>query len=275
MFLWGSAIFLCTLVPHDLRWQLWARAAVLRRSAVFSLTLASLLSLPVHTAIIGDGWRDAVRFDMLYSVATETTIGTAWLCQMAGIALLMCLIRASASLVIQGAALTGALLLASLAITGHAAMGEGIYNRLHQANDIIHLLTAGAWLGALPIVLMLLPCLTIPGTASDAKKALMRFSTGGHVVVVTVMLTGIVSTFLILDGLPLDWTYPYQRLLASKILIVVGMALLAIFNRYVLVPRMRRSTSAMRYFYWGTLIEIVLSFTALLLVAWLGMLDPN
>jgi putative copper resistance protein D len=154
-------------------------------------------------------------------------------------------------------------------------MGEGVRGLAHQITDIIHLLAAGAWLGALPVVACLLPYLHAPERALAAQMALIRFSTVGHGVVVVVILSGIANVLTIIGRLPLIWTSPYLHLLAVKVAIVAVMVMLAIVNRYVLVPRMRYSRLASNYFSRGVQAEIVLSIMAVLAVACFGMLDPN
>ena len=68
--------------------------------------------------------------------------------------------------------------------------------------------------------------------------ALRRFSAVGHGAVAVVIVTGIVNTGLILGHWPSDWNSPYQALLMIKIALVIAMALLALLNRYAVVPRL-------------------------------------
>lgn len=280
LLLWGMSAYLATLVPAGLREQIWPRLSGARGVLTFAVAIAVLGTLPLQAAIIGSGWGDALRPPMLTSIAAGTSIGTAWQYQLLGVLLLALwprLRHLRVRTLIRGHAMICAGLLASLAITGHAAMDEGTRGVTHQLNDVVHVLAAGTWLGALPIVLMLLPQLQLGAAdgAIAARQALWRFSTAGHVVVALVMLSGVASTLFILGGVPGDWRYPYQKLLVAKILIVTGMALLAIFNRYVLVPRMRRSSVAQRWFYWLTAMEILMSVIAIGLVAWFGTLEPS
>jgi putative copper resistance protein D len=275
LLLWGASVFIATLVPRSLRFNLWSRLQRARHVLVFCLGVAVLATLPLQAGIIGDGWADALRLDVLASVANQTTIGAAWWCQLAGGIVLLFLSRARAPMAMRATAAVAGGLLASLAITGHAAMDDGVRGILHRVNDVMHVWAAGAWMGALPVVLLLLPGLKAPATAAAATQALSRFSTAGHAVVAIVMLSGVASMFLILGGLPADWSYSYQKLLALKILTVAGMAVLAIVNRYVLVPAMRRGPAAAMYFQRLTVMEIAMSAMAVFLVAWFGMLEPN
>jgi putative copper resistance protein D len=168
-----------------------------------------------------------------------------------------------------------ALVLASLAVTGHAAMNAGWLGIVHQANDVVHLLAGGAWIGALLPVLLILRHLKDPQRGRQARTALIRFSTAGHVAVALVILSGVANMLLILGGLPTDWTFIYQRLLAIKIGLVAAMAAIALVNRYVFVPRMSRSAGSPRALACGTVAEIVLALAVVGLVACFGMLEPT
>ena len=60
-----------------------------------------------------------------------------------------------------------ALYTASLAWTGHAVSDDGWPGVVHLGGDVVHLLTAAAWLGALPALLTLLVRARKSGTAID------------------------------------------------------------------------------------------------------------
>jgi len=271
LFLWGAAAYLCTLVPRELQFEIWAQLGLLRRIGLACVVATAIVMLPLRAAIIGDGWLDALNLDTLLGVAFDTTIGTAWLCQAAAAILLLCTSLLPHGLRIGATALASAFLLASLPITGHAAMNGGWLGILHRANDVVHLLAGGAWVGALFPVFLILPRLKEAHTRDQAIAALIRFSTTGHVAVAVVILSGIANMLFILGGLPLDWTFAYQRLLTIKIGLVAAMTLIAVANRYVFVPRLRRRHQSLVI---GTMTEIVLAIAIIALVAWFGMLEP-
>jgi putative copper resistance protein D len=154
-------------------------------------------------------------------------------------------------------------------------MAEGWRQTLQRANDVTHLLAAGGWLGGLVGLVPLLRLAQQPQWQADAQVALRRFSTVGHVVVAVVVVSGAVNTALIVGQVPTDWTSPYQALLAAKIGLVALMLVLAVVNRYLLVPAMtgNRSTAlaAMRR---SCLAEIALAVVVVALVAVFGMLEP-
>lgn len=274
LLLWGASAYLCTLVPSGLRSNVWARLYPFRTTAIVCVTMATAATLPLRAATIGEGWRDAVNFETLASIASETSVGTAWLCQVVATLLLLATGALPPRHRLSATAATCALLLCSQAVTGHAAMNEGWLRTLHQANDIVHMLAGGAWLGALLPLLIILRPLAEPSKRQEARTALIRFSTAGHIAVAVVILSGVANMLLILGRLPTDWTIDYQRLLAIKIGLVAMMTLTAILNRYVFVPRLARRSHSISALTAGTAAEIILGLFVIGLVAWFGMLAP-
>src|SRR6202021_3025510 len=73
-----------------------------------------------------------------------------------------------------------ALPLASLGLTGHAAMQTGWLGALHRGNDALHLLCGGAWIGGLaPFTLCLFAC-SRPELRGEAGSAVLAFFPWGH-----------------------------------------------------------------------------------------------
>jgi putative copper resistance protein D len=169
-----------------------------------------------------------------------------------------------------------ALLLSGLALTGHAAMHEGALGLLHRANDVLHVLSAGAWFGALLPVLAILRLVARPDCRGDAVTALRRFSRAGHAAVALVLASGAANVGLVLGRWPTDLASRYEALLDLKVLAVAGMVALALVNRYALVPRLGRhpeaTSAALRA---ATLAELPLGLAAMALVAVFGLMDPN
>lgn len=275
LFLWGMALMLLVLVDEPLRSTLWQRLALWRRLLVGLAFIAVAATLPLQASILGDGWSDAWRADMWGAVANGTSIGKAWWCQLAALPLLILSAYGTSRVRMLSGVVGSGGLLGSLALTGHAVMQDGWIGLGHQVNDVLHVWSVGAWIGALPVVLLILSRPTRSAHPELIKGILRRFSNIGHAVVALVWLTGLCNTFFILGTMPLDWRYPYQGLLTLKILVAGVMVLIAVFNRYRLVPAMRRDPRALDRFFRLTQVEIVLAWLALLLLAWLGMLQPN
>lgn len=274
LFLWGSAAYLWLLVPEDLSGRI---ATELRRghlAAVVLAVIATAALLPVRSAMLGNGWADGLDGETIIAVLTGTSIGTAWAWQAVFAGFLLVVTWMPVRWKMAATAVISGLLLGGLTLTGHAAMNDGWLRVLHRANDMVHVLAGGAWIGALAPVALVLSRFGDHTAGAEALTALIRFSRTGHVAVALVILSGLVNSVLIIGGLPLDWSAPYQQLLALKIGLAAIMVGMAIFNRYGLVPRIGRSHSAAKALAVGTIAEIVVAIGVVALVAWFGTLEP-
>jgi putative copper resistance protein D len=276
MALWGAFALLWALVPAGLAHGIGRRLSTPRMVTIFVAVATILAALPLEAAAIGNGWADALDPATVRSVLFETSVGAALMAQGAAAVLLAATLVLPPRLRAGGTAAASGMLLATLALTGHAAMHEGFLGVVHRLNDAVHVLAAGAWLGALIPLLSLLRALGDRSRRRDAGIALRRFSAAGHGAVAVVMLTGVVNTLLVLGRWPTDWSSPYQAMLAAKIALVASMTTLAIFNRYVLVPRMAGSRgNAIRALRQATIAEILLGLVVVGLVSIFGLLEPS
>lgn len=274
MALWGASAYLWALVPPGLASQIGNRLNVVRWSAVALAVVATIAALPVGTAMIGNGWPDAVNGPMLWDVLASTNVGTAWLVQAAAVLLLAVAQMLKSRQRLAATAIASGVALASLALSGHAVMQDGWQGIVHPLNDALHVLSAGAWGGALLPLLFVLSNFGKRPFEAEAATALRRFSMVGHVVVTLTILSGIANSLFIV-GWPLGWSSPYRVMLTMKIAVVLAMLMMAVTNRYWFVPRLGRArASALHAIRSGTFIEIGLGLAAVLLVSIFGMLDP-
>ena len=272
--LWGGSVFLL-LTPPRLRARLATTYARWSLATILTLAATVLALLPVQAAALGEGWPDAFDPGMLGALLSGTSIGTAWLIQGAAATVLLLVPMMPGPWRIGTVAVGSAVLLASLTLTGHAAMHEGWLGLAHRANALCHLLAGGFWLGALLPLHPTLGLLRDPARHDDAIVALRRFSRLGHGAVALVLITGILNTMLILGRRPSAWASLYEGLLVAKILLVATMTALALLNRYALVPRLRdRPDRTIRSIRRATLAEVGLGMGAIALVALFGLLDP-
>jgi putative copper resistance protein D len=173
-------------------------------------------------------------------------------------------------------AILSAMLLASLSFAGHANMDDGVRGQLHLLNDVLHLLAAGAWLGSLVVLPACLQRLRDPALFSEARTALRRFSSAGHLAVALVIVTGVCNTVLILGHWPTNFASTYQLLLGIKIALVAIITALALINRYVFVPRMRsHREQAIKLIRKSTFAELAAGIVVVGLVSVFGLLDPQ
>ncbi|NLS01453.1 copper homeostasis membrane protein CopD [Rhizobium sp. P38BS-XIX] len=275
MLLWGACAYLLFFVPKTLADIVWRLSATSFSLFAIVAVLTTLVSLPLAAATVGNGWSDAVDLGTVRDVLLETTIGQAWQAQAVCAVLTLGAFLLPERRRLLGLAAGSGLGLAALCLTGHASMLDGWLRQAHRANDILHVLTGGGWLGALLPLIPILKLLGRPDCKAEARVALRRFSNAGHAAVAVVIVSGIVNTMLILKRLPTDWSSPYQKLLALKIALVAMMALLAIVNRYVFVPWIRRSPGrALQALRLGSIAEIMIGVVVIALVAVFGMMEP-
>ncbi|CAN7328179.1 copper homeostasis membrane protein CopD [Phyllobacterium sp. LjRoot231] len=269
--LWGGFAYLWMCVPEKLAGDIVQQLNPLRVVAIGIAVATTLVALPLEAGVIGNGWADALDASVIQAVLYETTVGKAWQLQVLAALLLLLAVVLPARQRPMGTAITSGLLLASLALIGHAAMHEGRQGLFHRLNDIVHVLSGGAWLGALlPLTLILKK-----PDASENRLALMRFSSVGHIAVALVVASGVINTLFILGHLPTDWSSPYQAMLAVKITLVGAMTALALVNRYRFVPMATMNQPhALRAIRRGTVIEIVLGVLVICLISWFGTLEP-
>jgi putative copper resistance protein D len=269
----GTAMFLRGLATPVLAEPIGRSLRIPVRLGLVLAAAMTWLWLPLQAAEIGGG-EGAADPGTLSAVLFDTGFGHAWLCRVV-LSIPLPILAAVWPRRPGATVLAAGLLLASMALAGHAAMQEGAAGLLHRLNHAVHLIAGGFWLGALVPFALCLPRLRDPDLRRDAIQAMRRFSTAGHVAVAAVLASGIVNIVLVLGRWPTDWSSPYQALLACKIALVLTMTGLAVTNRYVFVPRIGRSNgAAVRAIRTGVIAETLLGLAVLGLVATFGLLDP-
>jgi putative copper resistance protein D len=274
--LWGTYAYLSTLVPFILAETIDQRLRAFRLVAIAIAASATFAVLPLEASALGGGWGDAGDITTIKDIVFDTNIGNAWLVQaIAVIALAM-----TSWLVPRqqqaATALCAGLLLGCRALMGHSIMGEGAAGDLLQLSYLVHVLSSGAWLGALVPLLLVFRQLSKQNHKQEAAAVgLQRFSTAGQVMVAFAVCTGVINTGLILGRLPTAWSQPYQLLLAAKICLVGAMIVIALINRIVIVPRTKSGLlPGERLLLCTTTVELVLGGGALALVNIFSTLDP-
>jgi copper resistance protein D len=229
--------------------------------------------------------------DVLGTVLFDTDFGHVWLARSALIALLAAALYPSyfsaAPLLPwrRGVALTAAAaFVGALAFAGHAAAGRGIESLVKQSADVLHLLAAASWVGALaPLAMVLGAAARDRGESSlaIARTATVRFSTLGIVSVATVLASGIVNTWELAGSVPALIDTDYGRLLLVKIALFLVMLSVAAVNRLRLTPRLVQERddsarcNALRQLRTNSLIEAGIGAVILVIVGALGTLPPG
>jgi putative copper resistance protein D len=274
MVLFGASLYVRVLAPPDLAQALAPAARRIAIGAIPVIALSALAWLALEAASMTGDWSGLLDADALRGVLFDTAFGQVWqgrlLLALAPVVALALPGRAPSTLMLT---LSG-LLLASLGLVGHAAMQTGALGGLHRLNHALHLLTAGAWLGGLPMFALCLKAYRDPALRRDAVTAMRRYSDWGQFDVALVVVTGVVNVALT-SGLPLPATTPYRILLAVKLALVAIMIVIALVNRYVVAPRLKPEGSALRILMITSLAEVALGAAVIALVSLFALLDPS
>jgi putative copper resistance protein D len=170
------------------------------------------------------------------------------------------------------AAIAASVALSTLAWTGHAGASESGLGLVHCASDILHLLAAATWLGAL---LLFLASAIWGDEDQGLVRRLANFARTGSVIVLVLLATGIANT-LIISGGRIDFDNGWFGLLAAKIALFVGMLGLAAGNRWRLTPALEEGRpGSLRAIRLSLTLETTLACLILTVVSVLGTLSPN
>jgi putative copper resistance protein D len=270
-----------TLFPR-LRWIVWL-------SLAFALVSGTAWLVLTAASMSGQSVADVYTQDVLWTVLSQTDFGNDWLlrfvlaCALAGVCLPFLSPQGARSAWLRVATvILAAAFVGSLAWAGHAIGGQGTEGIVHPIADILHLIAAAAWVGALvPLALLL----TMTGQDADAlaiaRTATRRFSTLGIVSVAAILLTGIVNTWYLSGSVDALTETKYGHLLLIKIALFVAMAGVAAFNRLRLTPRlvddpeMTAAQNARRQLSRNAAVEAAMGAAIIAIVAALGTLPPG
>jgi copper resistance protein D len=175
--------------------------------------------------------------------------------------------------------LLSAVVVAALAWAGHAGATPSARGEIHVVSDALHLLAAGAWLGALvPLALLFARAIGDWTWLGVAREATRRFSMLGIASVGTLLVTGTVNSWFLVGGVRGLLGTPYGRLLLLKLALFAAMVAVAAFNRQRLTPQLHEGvapTVALRRLRRNALIETGLGLAILMVVGTLGTEPPG
>lgn len=272
LLLFGLALFGLYSVDAALRFR-----PMLRGIALIG-ALLSVAGLVLMTRAMSGETAFAALWPHLQMMVLETDVGLAWTLRM--IALIAVVIWPGLRLT----SLAGAVALASLAWSGHGAMDEGSQRFWHFLSDILHLLAAGAWLGAMLALILMsrLDALCSEARIRSLADSVKRFEGVGAGIVLILSVTG-VANYLFIVGPTLGEILlgTYGILLAIKVVLFGGMLVLAALNRFHLGPLLEQSLRAGQHqvaanaLRRSVALELVIALLIVALVAWLGTLSPE
>jgi copper resistance protein D len=297
----GAVLFACCVAEPACRTVADPPLRVVRRlRACLSVLLLASLALAV---ISGAGWllllaarigdqplSEVVTNGTAWAVLTQTRFGIDWQLRL----LLAVLLAAYVPLKPQTpsrwrdhfAALGGIALVVTLAWAGHGGATPGNDGYVHLAADVFHLAAAGAWLGGLIPLVVLLRLLRHsdhPGLMMIASDVTSRFSNLGIVAVGTLLVSGMINAWFLVGGTVNLVSTDYGRLLELKIALFVGMVCLAAANRLHLMPQFSRAAESgtsdsmsetVRRLERNALFEISIGLVIICIVGVLGVTPP-
>lgn len=252
---------------------------LLAGAAFVGLPLVVIVYLLVVAEMAGTGLA-GLDWQLAGALAISTPIGWAFFVRFAALGVALALYLCAPGRISWPLA-ASAVALASLAWSGHGAAGEGAAGSLRLAGDIVHLLTAAIWLGALVLFLALLRRSST--TSPDETLAWKRFASIGSVLVIVLAVTGLANLWFL--ATPDTWSTlaasDYGQLLGAKFVLFLAMLALAGLNRFALVPRLTTSADsrergrAIRALKLSIAAEFCAALAILLVVSRLGLLDPG
>jgi putative copper resistance protein D len=266
-----------TVIRSQILLTAWIALAIAAVSGVIWLQLqaASMSGLP---------FGEAMTSDVLSTVLNETQFGLVSKIRFVLAIILAACLAYDRLALLRWLALGSAMgFIAAIAWTGHAGSTLGEMGNLHLTADALHLFAAAAWIGGLVSLALLLSAARRHQAfawGSLARDAAQRFSTLGMVSVATLLVTGIVSAWILVGSFQALLVTEYGLLLMLKIVVFAVMLVFAAVNRFWLTPQFALSSgneaqlAAIRQLTRNSVIEIALGFTIFAIVGALGTLHP-
>jgi putative copper resistance protein D len=252
------------------RMVLWALAI-----GVAALVLWLALEVPLMS---GEELEDALTGPTFGIVVTQTWFGRVFITRVALALLLIGWLAANRR---RGLASAGALTIAAAyaalpALAGHAAGGQGEERYFRIVADMLHLVAAGGWIGALPgLALSLAAARRAPPAIDLAARITLRFSGYGTIVVAALLISGTINTSHLVRSVDSLTDTEYGRLLLAKLALVAAMLAVAAVNRWSLSRRIAAGESlALAALLRNTSLEIIAGVAVIAIVGKLGITVP-
>jgi putative copper resistance protein D len=240
--IFGTALFQTVIAPPVFNMVDSAIVKQVNRSTVrlvrWSLLVALIaggLWLFLEAAYIGSSWNIVTVLGLAWPVLRDTNFGRL-LALRCGLLVLAVLVFGDGSGERRmgiAALLAGAAAAAESALDHGAAM-PGRLGTFLWGSTAIHILAAGAWLGAL------MPLLLLVGAAppAAAQYALRRFSPLGVLCVSAIALTALVQGVVLVGGIGGLLFTNYGQVVLAKIILFCLLLCLAWINHYWFTPKL-------------------------------------
>jgi copper resistance protein D len=200
-----------------------------------AVALASALVWPaLQTGYVLEDPGAALDPRRVIEILTGTSFGNAWLARIGLVAAAFALSWNAGIAASRFAFFALAAALASIAMVGHAAAASGATGGIARFTMAAHLLGAGAWFGALPV----LHRRAVDTPAQDLAQLLRAFSRYGAVIVAIIVASGLAGAWI--NGLRPQAVLDadYGRILCVKLALVAVMGGAALMNRNRFTPKL-------------------------------------
>jgi putative copper resistance protein D len=288
--LWGSTAFFsfgidATAPRGAIDTEGWHKA--LARVAAAMALGGSVLWLIAEAALLGADSPEGFGVNAILGVVTDTRFGQIGALRCAALLVLLLPVpKTYRKATWMRLATLAAIVMASLAWTGHGGLGSGWASWIHLGSDVLHLLTAGLWIGALiPLCVLAIRAAKYVTSQSllELTLGLDRFSAVGLLLVAVLLVSGIINTWFLVG--PAPWSdigrSLYGRLVLVKVGLFVLMIAIAAINRWRLAPRLGQTGQSaesaagpLRALRRTLITETAAALAVLAVVAILGMLEP-
>ncbi len=285
--LFGSAFFALYSPASDSRTKRLSHPLEgLLLAAALGALLSALTWFLFTVSNMSGSLAGAFDAETLWSVLWDTGFGRLWAVRLVPALLVTALLwSGSASIwshrVIAPLVVVAAVLLASLAGVGHTQISEGVAGVVHVTADAVHLLAAGAWLGGLlPLGMVVVFSRMKQLSNDDAILILSRFSGMAYLAVAALVASGSVNGWFLIGSWSALIGTGYGELLLLKLGFFGVMLCLAGSNRFWLVPaltkaeRADQSGLALARLRRSILAEEILGVLVVGIISLLGTLSP-
>lgn len=227
----GTLLALATIVPKHAE----APTGLLRRLLLAGLAAklaTGFIWLPLQAIQMAGPDRQTGFFSLAKTVALETTFGQALFYKTV---LVVLAVLIAGSLHSRLRVFFG-LLVAAAALTLQTRLGHAAAQSTVLLTPVIalHVLAAGAWIGSLPALAILVSHLE----PRQANQTAGRFSIIGIVAVLILIETSVMQSILLIGGFGGWFGTPYGQLAILKVLGLILLLVLATVNRFLLTPQL-------------------------------------
>ncbi len=250
----GGAIFLA--IVHDGRSDRRLLGKVVLWSAIVG-AIGVVIQLPISAALATGLGLGSITHEGVFGQVTADGVGTQTVVALLGltIASVAVLWKTRSTATRVAAVIGGCAAPIAFAFSGHTTITAP--RALVYTSDIVHVLAASVWFGGIVFLwLFLRSQRATEGDAMQAGGVVARFSRLAGFAIIAVGIAGVILAYEEIKAIHALTSTTYGRLVIVKVCIVALIAGVAAYNRYRLVPALRRAEARGRNV-WSHLVTTV------------------